>query len=39
MEIMSDNGKPFVVALAYLEHKYHIKHIRIAATIPVQMGS
>jgi hypothetical protein len=29
-EIISDNGKPFVAALSYLEHKYHIKHIRIS---------
>jgi hypothetical protein len=29
-EIVSDNGKPFVAALSYLEHKYHIKHIRIS---------
>ena len=30
-EIVSDNGKPFVAALAYLEKKYHIKHIRISS--------
>ena len=30
-EIVSDNGKPFVAALAYLECKYHIKHIRISS--------
>ena len=30
MEIVSDNGKPFVAALTYLEKKYHIKHIRIS---------
>jgi hypothetical protein len=29
-EIVSDNGKPFVAALSYLERKYHIKHIRIS---------
>jgi hypothetical protein len=29
-EIVSDNGKPFVVALVHLERKYHIKHIRIS---------
>ena len=29
-EIVSDNGKPFVAALTYLEKKYHIKHIRIS---------
>ena len=29
-EIVSDNGKPFVAALTYLERKYHIKHIRIS---------
>ena len=29
-EIVSDNGKPFIVALTYLEKKYHIKHIRIS---------
>jgi hypothetical protein len=30
VEIVSDNGKPFVTALGYLEKKYHIKHIRIS---------
>jgi hypothetical protein len=30
-EIVSDNGKPFVAALLHLEHKYHIKHIRISS--------
>jgi hypothetical protein len=30
-EIVSDNGKPFVAALLYLECKYHIKHIRISS--------
>jgi hypothetical protein len=30
VEIVSDNGKPFVAALSYLEKKYHIKHIRIS---------
>jgi hypothetical protein len=29
-EIVSDNGKPFIAALGYLECKYHIKHIRIS---------
>jgi hypothetical protein len=29
-EIVSDNSKPFVAALSYLECKYHIKHIRIS---------
>lgn len=29
-EIVSDNGKPFMAALTYLEKKYHIKHIRIS---------
>jgi hypothetical protein len=29
-EIVSDNGRSFVVALSYLERKYHIKHIRIS---------
>jgi hypothetical protein len=29
-EIVSDNSKPFIAALSYLEHKYHIKHIRIS---------
>jgi hypothetical protein len=29
-EIISDNGKPFIAALSYLECKYHIKHIRIS---------
>ena len=27
VEIVSDNGKPFVAALGYLAKKYHIKHI------------
>ena len=31
MEIVSDNGKPFVVALNYLEKKYDIKHIQISS--------
>ena len=30
VEIVSDNGAPFVAALAHLEKKYHIKHIRIS---------
>jgi hypothetical protein len=30
-EIVSDNSRSFVVALLYLEHKYHIKHIRISS--------
>src|SRR6266702_4212455 len=30
VEIVSDNGKPFVAALGYLECKYHVKHIRIS---------
>jgi hypothetical protein len=30
VEIVSDNGKPFVAALSYLEKKYHIKHIHIS---------
>jgi hypothetical protein len=30
LEIVTDNGTPFVKALAYLEKKYHIKHIRIS---------
>src|SRR6266702_1722994 len=30
VEIVSDNGKPFVTALGYLECKYHVKHIRIS---------
>ena len=29
-EIISDNGKPFTVALMYLEKKYHVKHICIS---------
>jgi hypothetical protein len=29
-EIISDNGRSFVAALSHLEHKYHIKHIRIS---------
>jgi hypothetical protein len=29
LEIVTDNGPPFLKALAYLESKYHIKHIRI----------
>ena len=30
VKIVSDNGKPFVAALGYLEKKYHVKHIRIS---------
>ena len=30
VEIVSDNGKPFVAVLRYLEQKYHIKHIHIS---------
>ena len=30
VKIVSDNGKPFLTALAYLEKRYHIKHIRIS---------
>jgi hypothetical protein len=30
VEIVSDNGKPFVAALSHLEKKYHVKHIRIS---------
>ena len=30
MEIVSNNGKPFIAALGYLEQKYHIKHIHIS---------
>ena len=30
VEIVSDNGKPFVATLGYLEKKYHVKHIRIS---------
>ena len=30
VEIVSDNGKPFVAALRYIETKYHVKHIRIS---------
>ena len=30
VEIVSDNGKPFVAALGYLKKKYHVKHIRIS---------
>ncbi len=30
VEIISNNGKPFVAALGYLEKKYHIRHIRIS---------
>ena len=27
IEIVSDNGKPFVAVLSHLEKKYHVKHI------------
>nr|GAT45769.1 predicted protein [Mycena chlorophos] len=30
MEIVTDNGSPFVKALTHLERKYHVKHIRIS---------
>jgi len=30
VEIVTDNGAPFVKALLYIEQKYHIKHIRIS---------
>jgi hypothetical protein len=30
VEIVSDNGKPFIAALAHLEKKYHIKHVRVS---------
>ena len=30
-KIVSDNGKPFITALTHLEHKYHVKHIRISS--------
>nr|GAT44941.1 predicted protein [Mycena chlorophos] len=30
VEIVTDNGSPFVKALTYLEQKYHVKHIRIS---------
>ncbi|GBE78905.1 hypothetical protein SCP_0201020 [Sparassis crispa] len=30
-EIVTDNGTPFVVALDWLSHRYHINHIRISA--------
>jgi hypothetical protein len=30
VEIVTDNGTPFLKALAYLESKYHIHHIRIS---------
>ena len=28
VEIISNNGKPFIATLGYLEQKYHVKHIR-----------
>src|SRR6266545_866418 len=30
-EIVSDNGAPFVKAIAYLSKRYHINHIRISS--------
>ena len=30
VEIVFNNGKPFIAALGYIEKKYHIKHIRIS---------
>ena len=30
VEIVSDNGKPFIATLSYLEKKYHVKHIWIS---------
>ena len=30
LEIVTDNGAPFVKVLGYLERHYHIKHIRIS---------
>jgi hypothetical protein len=30
VEIVSDNGGPFVAALRHLESKYHVRHIRIS---------
>jgi hypothetical protein len=30
VEIVTDNGPPFLKALAYLEKQYHVKHIRIS---------
>ena len=30
MEIVTDNGAPFVKALGHLEKVYHVKHIRIS---------
>ena len=30
VEIVSDNGKPFIATLSYLKKKYHVKHIRIS---------
>ena len=30
LEIVTDNGAPFIKALSYLEKHYHIKHIRIS---------
>jgi hypothetical protein len=31
VEIVTDNGAPFVKALAYLGKRYHIRHIRISS--------
>ncbi len=30
VEIVSNNGKPFIAVLGYLEKKYHVRHIRIS---------
>jgi len=30
VEIVTDNGTPFIKASAYLEKKFHVKHIRIS---------
>ena len=30
VEIISDNGKPWVAALEYIEKQYHVRHIRIS---------
>ena len=30
VEIVSDNGKPFIAALAHLEQRYHVKNIQIS---------
>ena len=31
VEIVSDNGKPFIATLSYLKKKYHVKHIQISS--------